>query len=93
MSDGAQDDKLLAAVTGDTAYLVVRGRATFKISPGVKTLFTSLAEKGIQQFILDMSDCPGMDSTFMGVVAGQAIRLKPSNGSVIMIHLSPYLRG
>jgi len=93
MSDGVQDDKLLAAVTGDTAYIVVRGRATFKISPGVKRLFTNLTDKGVRQFILDMSDCPGMDSTFMGVVAGQAIRLKAHNGSVVMIHLSPYLRG
>lgn len=93
MSNGVQDDKLLAAVTGDTVYLVVRGRATFKISPSVKRLFINLADKGVRQFILDMSDCPGMDSTFMGVVAGQAIRLKSCAGAVVMIHLSPYLRG
>lgn len=93
MTEGAQDDKLLAAVTGDTAYIVVRGRATFKISPAVKRLFIQVTDSGVRHFILDMSDCPGMDSTFMGVIAGQSIRLKACSGDVMMINLSAYLRG
>ncbi len=93
MTDEAQEDKLLAAVTGDTAYIVVRGRATFKISPAFKRLCSTLMESGVHQLILDMSGCPGMDSTFMGVIAGQSLKLEGEGGRVMMINLSAYLRG
>ena len=93
MTDGAQDDKLLAAVTGDAAYIVVRGRATFKISPAFKRLCTGLMEGPVRQIILDMSGCPGMDSTFMGVIAGLSLKLEALSGKVMMINLSAYLRG
>src|SRR6202012_432688 len=42
-----------------------------------KTLLNTLAEKGYGQFIIDLSECVLMDSTFLGVLAGFGIKLNP----------------
>jgi anti-anti-sigma regulatory factor len=92
MANGTTHDKFLAAIAGDTAYLIIRERATFKISPPFKRFCISLVESGVNCLVLDMRDCPGMDSTFMGVVAGLTVRLEKKDGVVMMINLSPHLR-
>ena len=53
------------------------GRANFASSPDFKTLLNELAQKGYGHFILDLSDCVLMDSTFLGVLAGFGIKLNP----------------
>ena len=83
----------MAAVVDDTAYIIVRVRATFKISPAFKQFCVAMMESGVKCLVLDMQDCSGMDSTFMGVVAGLANRLRRQDGTVMMINLSPHLRG
>jgi anti-sigma B factor antagonist len=59
------------------ACLKISGRANFTTSPDFKTLFSELVQKGYGHFIIDLSDCVLMDSTFLGVLAGFGLKLNP----------------
>jgi anti-anti-sigma regulatory factor len=59
------------------ACIKIVGRANFACSPDFKTLLNELAQKGYGHFILDLSECVLMDSTFLGVLAGFGIKLNP----------------
>jgi len=59
------------------ACVKIGGRANFSSSPDFKTLLSGLAQKGFDHFIIDLSECVLMDSTFLGVLAGFGIKLNP----------------
>ena len=59
------------------ACVKVAGRANFASSPDFKTLLNELAQKGYRHFIIDLSECVLMDSTFLGVLAGFGLKLNP----------------
>ena len=87
-------DKLLVALGGDIALIRVLGRGSFKVSTALKDFSAAAIEKGVRSLVLDMAECVGMDSTFMGVLAGLALRLKQkSGGRIAMINLSLRTRG
>ena len=52
----------------------IAGRASFNSSVDFKTLVTSLYQKGYPRFVLDLTDCLLMDSTFLGVLAGLGLK-------------------
>src|SRR5262249_18424479 len=66
---------LLVAVTDRMAIVKVNGRANFATSVTFKRLFGELRARGFDQFVLDLSDCVTMDSTFLGVLASTALKL------------------
>jgi anti-sigma B factor antagonist len=71
----------LAVWVGDKLVCVkVAGRANFSGSVDLKTLVTGLWDKGYHHFVLDLSDCLLMDSTFLGVLAGLGLKLNHNNG-------------
>jgi anti-sigma B factor antagonist len=72
--------KLLVLVGGNFACVKIAGRANFMSSPEFKTLLDELSRKGYQRFIVDLSECTLMDSTFLGVLAGFGLR-SGSDGS------------
>ena len=57
-----------------TAWIKVEGRANFNSSVDFKALINGLADKGYNRFILDLTDCVLMDSTFLGVLAGLGMK-------------------
>src|ERR1700733_6495291 len=66
----------------------IAGRANFTFSPDFKTLLAELMQKGYGRFIIDLTDCVLMDSTFLGVLAGFGIKLNGSAGTKGGIELS-----
>ncbi len=82
-------DELLVAVVGGAALVRVHGRGSFKTGPALKQFGVMAIEQGCRRIILDMDGCIGMDSTFMGVLAGLALRLRrDAEGVVVMMNLS-----
>ena len=67
--------KLSVLVGKDFACLKIAGRANFAFSPDFKTLLTELSQKGFDHFIIDLSECVLMDSTFLGMLAGFGMKL------------------
>lgn len=86
-------DKLLVAIQNEAAIVRVRGRGSFKISTALKEFVGAAIDRGCTKLILDMTECIGMDSTFMGVLAGLSFRLKQKNGGVVMVNMSLRTRG
>jgi len=86
----ATTGNLLVAVQGTFALVKVSGRATFKLAPSLKRFCISAIATGCTEVIFDMEDCSGMDSTFMGVLAG--ISTRPVDGivaRVVVLNLIP----
>jgi anti-sigma B factor antagonist len=67
--------KLLVLVGREFACVKVAGRANFSSSPDFKGLLTGLVQKGYNHFIIDLSECVLMDSTFLGVLAGFGLKM------------------
>src|ERR1017187_4161068 len=70
--------KLLVLVGKDFACVKISGRANFSFSPDFKVLLAGLAQKGYRRFIIDLSECVLMDSTFLGVLAGFGLKIQPA---------------
>ena len=66
---------LLVALADHAAIVKINGRATFTTSVPFKRLVTELRQHGFESFVLDLSECVTMDSTFLGVLAGTALKL------------------
>jgi anti-anti-sigma regulatory factor len=73
--------KLSVLVGKDFACLRIAGRANFTCSPDFKTLLHGLAQKGYRRFIIDLSECALMDSTFLGVLSGFGLKMNSANGT------------
>jgi anti-sigma B factor antagonist len=63
------------------AFLRITGRANFACSPDFKTVLNELASKGYKHFIVDLTECILMDSTFLGVLCGFGMKLNPKGAA------------
>ena len=87
-------DRALVALKDRDAFVRIEGRGSFKVSSALKQFADDCMQREIQRMLLDMTACIGMDSTFMGVLAGVATRMKRANGGVVILYnLSPRTRG
>jgi len=59
------------------ACIRIIGRANFNSSVDFKTLVSDLRQKGVTYFVLDLSECVLMDSTFLGELAGFGLKMLP----------------
>ena len=71
---------LSVAVSDKVAWIRIDGRASFNNSVDFKTVVTGLWDRGCSHFVLDLTQCLLMDSTFLGVLAGLGLRY-PHNGN------------
>lgn len=89
-----QGGQLSVAVHEQVAYVRLSDRGSFKISKSLKQFGVSAIDHGVEKLVVDMEECVGMDSTFMGVLAGLAFRLKKKNdGRIYMVNLTSRTRG
>lgn len=68
--------KLLVLVGKRFACIKITGRANFNSSLDFGTLVTELQAKGFCCFVIDLSQCVLMDSTFLGVLAGFGLKTR-----------------
>lgn len=54
----------------------VEGKGSFLNGPGLKEFAKEMINRGFREFAVDLRNCPVMDSTFMGTLAGIALRLR-----------------
>jgi anti-anti-sigma factor len=83
------NDDLQAAIAGDTLFVRVTGRGSFKVAAPLKQYIADVcAKQTVKLVALDLEECIGMDSTFMGVLAGLSGRLKKAGQILELINLS-----
>ncbi len=76
MPDSVSQPVFLVDPSSDPVRVRIEGRASFQNSGCLRDFFTALTAQGRTQFVLDFRNCGGMDSTFLGVLAGAAIELR-----------------
>jgi len=88
MNSGASSpaDQVFVAIAGPNAIVKVEGRGSFKTSAALKQFGDSVILKKLQLMVIDMTACIGMDSTFMGVLAGIASRLRTISGRIVLVN-------
>lgn len=75
MPDPAQAVFLVNAET-DPVQVRVEGKACFANSAPLGEFLNSCIQQGKRQFLIDFQNCPSVDSTFLGVIAGAGLALK-----------------
>ncbi len=95
MPDAAPStDRVWVAIHKQVALVRVEGRGSFKSSTALKEFGRTAIGAGCVKAVLDMGSCVGMDSTFMGTLAGLATRLRQrENGGMVLLNLNPRVRG
>lgn len=74
-------------INGPTVWVRVAGRGSFLNSGSLKEFAREIVNRGYREFVFDLEECVMMDSTFMGTMAGMALRLKElGQGRVHVIH-------
>ncbi|HKP02029.1 MAG TPA: STAS domain-containing protein [Chthoniobacterales bacterium] len=74
-------------VNGDAVWVKVEGKGSFLNSGNLKEFTREMVNRGYREFVVDLEDCAMMDSTFMGTMAGVALRLKElGHGHLHVVH-------
>ena len=79
----ASSAKMLVMVDEQLACIRIIGRANFTSSVDFKALVDELRQRGCKCFVLDLSECVLMDSTFLGVLAGLGLKLTTGDGEPV----------
>lgn len=67
----------------------VEGKGSFLNSTGLKEFTKEMINRGYRDFVVDLKSCPVMDSTFMGTLAGVALRLRElGQGQIRVVNLN-----
>ena len=75
---------MMVSIGEKSAMIQIAGRANFTSSVDFKSLLDQLLQRGYTCFILDLTECVLMDSTFLGVLAGFGLKLNsPQNDKVV----------
>lgn len=83
--------KIVVSVGEKSAFIGISGRANFTSSVDFKTLMKELLQKGYERFVLDLTECALMDSTFLGVLAGFGLKMNGQDGKMLEL-LNPNAR-
>lgn len=75
--------RLLVAQHEGRAYVRVEGTVTFHDCPGLRSFVDAMREEGVDQFHFLLDQCSGMDSTFLGTLAGIRLRVGQPRAVVI----------
>jgi anti-sigma B factor antagonist len=84
--------KLQIALQGSVATIKITGRANFDSSVPFKTVLTELSRQTCQHYILDLTECVLMDSTFLGVLSGFGVRFNAAKPPILIELLNPAVR-
>ena len=69
--------------------LKVLGKACYLNCSNAGAFFAKLAEQRIESLEIELSECAGMDSTFLGMIAGAALKMREYGGSVSLLNPTP----
>jgi len=73
------DSNMSVCAQKKEAWIRIEGRASFSSSIDFKALVNGLADKGYNRFVLDLTECVLMDSTFLGVLAGLGVKFSEAS--------------
>jgi anti-sigma B factor antagonist len=75
MSDPLQPTFFVSAYS-DPVVVRINGKANYLNCNSFREFIEKMVEDGKGNIVLDFTDCKGMDSTFLGILAGTALELR-----------------
>jgi len=85
------EGEILVSCFNNVNWIRVEGKGSFKNSAQVKEFAQRSLEKGHRNFVVDLENCPAVDSTFMGTLASMALKLRyEPDGSVDVINANEH---
>ena len=89
MNPSPESSLLVGQIEG-VLWVRVEGRGSFQNSPGLKAVATHASARGQNRLVVDLQDCPLMDSTFMGTLTGLALSLRGKpDGELLVLNANP----
>lgn len=80
---------ILVGCSNKVVWIRVEGKGSFLNSSGAKEFAKEMVNRGYREFVVDLLNCPAMDSTFMGTLAGIALRLRElGQGTLHVININ-----
>ena len=76
---------ILVGVFDGFSWIRAEGKGSFLSSPQIKSFGNERIAAGEKILVVDLENCGGMDSTFMGTLAGLAARLSARDGGLLQI--------
>lgn len=76
---------ILTGIFEGFSWIRCEGKGSFLNSPAMKAFGSERITAGERCLVVDLAACTGMDSTFMGTLAGMATRLSALDGGVLQI--------
>ena len=61
---------------GNLATFKIIGVGTFQSAVGFKATYSELLADGVNVFVLDFGECDLLDSTFLGIILGLALKVR-----------------
>ena len=61
---------------GNVATFKIIGVGTFQTAVGFKATYNELLADGVRDFVLDLGECDLLDSTFLGIILGLALKVR-----------------
>ncbi|MFP4069888.1 MAG: STAS domain-containing protein [Verrucomicrobiota bacterium] len=89
MSDPKQPTFLVSAYS-DPVVVRINGKANYLNCNEFREFIETMVSEGNTHFVIDFEHCIGMDSTFLGILAGTALELRKSSkpGVLVICNLS-----
>jgi anti-anti-sigma factor len=90
MSEPQQQPTYLVSAYSDPVAVRINGKANYLNCNAFRDFIEQMVEQGKKHIALDFAQCNGMDSTFLGILAGTAIDLRKQNpaGELTLCNLS-----
>lgn len=76
------ENAILVGTFDGFTWIRCEGKGSFLTSPGLKEFAEARIAAGERCIVVDLGGCTGMDSTFMGTLAGLSARLAPLGGKI-----------
>ena len=81
--------KILVSCSDYIVWIRVEGNGSSTDSTALKDFAKEMIHRGAREFIVDLSNCPAMDSTFIGTLTGISLRLRElGEGSLYVLNLN-----
>jgi anti-sigma B factor antagonist len=81
--------KILVSCAGRVVWVRMEGNGSSNNSTALRKFAKEMIRRGAREFVVDLGDCQGMDSTFMGTLAGISFWLgELGEGSLSVVNLN-----
>ena len=85
--------KILISRNGNIGVIKIVGVGNFQGAVVFKSAYTELITEGVSEFVIDLSECEQLDSTFLGIILGLALKLRQiGTGMVHVIHANEMIK-